>query len=169
MLLWVFSSIAEADQYQDQINRFFPGFQILDPTEFWRSIQDKNPKRHPGLITGKFNNDDLEDFAALIRSKKSVWREKWKYYAYEGRIVVCHDTKGGNYQCMALSQLGYARRSGAYFKSGFYLKRRDPGRVGCWDKDAIATTDIIENVGDTTASAFFWQPDGTYRKCVTAD
>jgi hypothetical protein len=50
-----------------------------------------------------------------------------------------------------------------------YLKRRDPGRVGCWDKDAIATTEIIENVGDVAASAFFWQPDGTYRKCVTAD
>ncbi len=162
VLLWTFSSIAQAEQYQDQIDRFFPAFQILGPTEFWGFIQDKNLKRNPGLITGKFNNDDFEDVAALIRSKKPVKQDKWDRYA--ARVVVCHGAKGGGYQCIKLGEFSYSGTS------RFYLKRRVPGRVGCWDDtDAIATTDIIEQVTDVAASAFFWQPDGTYRKCVTAD
>lgn len=163
MLLWAFSCTAQAEQYQDQIDRFFPGFQVLGPTEFWGFIRDKNLKRHPGLVTGKFNSDDLEDFAVLIRGKEPVWQKKWNYYDYEGRVVVCHGTKNGEYQCIKLGEFRYVRTS------RFYLERRNPGRVGCKDKDAIATTDIIEQVTDVAASGFFWQPDGTYRECVTSD
>jgi hypothetical protein len=158
------AATAPANKYQKQIDRFFPGFQILGPTEFWKFIDDKNVKR--SLITGKFNNDELEDFAALIRSKEPVRRgvfhtDKWDYH--DGQVVVCHGAKGEDYQCIKLGEFSYVGGSPSY------LKRRDPGPVGCWDRDAIAATDIIEQVTDVAASAFFWQPDGTYRECVTGD
>ena len=162
MCIFAFSGsvTSSADQYQDQIDRFFPGFQILDRTEFWKFINDKNLKRHPGLITGKFNDDDLEDFAAIIRSKTKKQRGSYEYY--DGKIVICNGTPKGGFQCQAVQEWGF-------IKSRSYLKKRSAGPVGCWETSVEVTTDIVDAIADVAASAYFYQPDGTYKRCTTSD
>ncbi len=59
---------ARADEYQEAITKVFPGFQILSRSEFTEEIQ-KSVKTHPALVTGRFNDDDVPDFAAIIRAK----------------------------------------------------------------------------------------------------
>ena len=154
------AATAPADEYQEHIDKSFPGFQILDRSEFWKFIRDMNMKEHPGLITGTFNDDDLEDFAAIIRRKTKKQRGSYEYY--DGKIVICNGTPKGGFQCQAVQEWGF-------IKSSYYLKKRSAGPVGCWETTVEATTDIVADITDVAAGAFFYQPDGTYKRCTTAD
>ena len=60
-------------EYQDAISKTFPGYQILSPSEISLDEEEMGAelynkvKSSPGLIVGKFNDESIEDFAALIR------------------------------------------------------------------------------------------------------
>src|SRR5882672_7949473 len=92
-----------ADEYQDQIAKAFPGFEILTRSDFTEEIQ-QTVKTNPALVKGRFNSDLLEDFAAIIldRSKQYGQPGAGKYYL--GKHVVCHGAGKGRYQCQALKE-----------------------------------------------------------------
>lgn len=151
---------AHADQYQDAIAKAFPGFQIMSRSEFHAEVQ-KNVKTNPALITGQFNNDDLEDFAAIIRSgvKQQAAPGKTRY---DGKSVVCHGLPLKGYDCQVLGTMDI------YPDLDFYLKRVPPGfscllpngkRIKA-KKDGVGTTDILSFGG-----VKMYMPDGTYYEC----
>src|SRR5512134_2023003 len=80
-----------ADFFQDQITKSFRGFLIMDYSEFDPDIR-KNLDSNPALVTGDFNYDKFEDFAALIRDtgKKRYIAGESSYDYYETKLVACN-------------------------------------------------------------------------------
>jgi hypothetical protein len=157
---------ALADEYQDAIAKAFPGFKILSRTEFKKEIQ-KTVKSNPGLITGRFNDDELIDFAAIIRDDS---KQKTPFGAeyYRGMSVVCHAEDKGSYACQMLGQ------GAIFFPHHVYLARAEPGTVGCYDEYGKKVRRIVKRnaIGverDNSASVRIHQPDGSYFNCITAD
>ena len=138
-LLAGLTGAAVADEYQDAISKAFPGFQILGSSEI-KLNKDFDPeiynkvKDRPGLIAGRFNSDQLMDFAALIRGSKLIhipedkakliWAED-NYY--EGYVVVCLGRTQGGYECTKL-ETDPLRIHLPY--DGF-LEKFPPGTAGC--------------------------------------
>ena len=157
---------AHADEYQDAITKAFPGFKIMSRTEFTKEIQ-KTVKGNPALITGRFNDDELLDFAAMIRSDSKQKGQLGGEY-YRGMYVVCHGINNGGHACQILGQ-------GAFFlPHHVYLTRADPGTVGCYDDHGKKVPHVVKRnaVGTettNTASLRIHQPDGSYFNCITAD
>jgi hypothetical protein len=62
------------------------------------------------LITGMFNDDDLEDFAAIIRSKnkKRYVGGGADYQYYETKTVICHGMLEDGYRCLQLAGVNYS-------------------------------------------------------------
>jgi hypothetical protein len=156
---------ALADEYQDAIAKSFPGFKILSRTEFKKEIQ-KTVKGNPGLITGKFNDDELVDFAAIIRDDSKQKTHLGDEY-YRGMFVVCHARDKQPYACQILGQ------SAISLPFFLYLYRVEPRKVVCHDannkkveqiikRNAIGTADIVRGVG---ISLEIHQPDGSYLTC----
>lgn len=108
-----------ADQYQDAIAKAFPGFHIMSRSEFHPEIQ-KKVKSNPALITGRFNNDDLDDFAAIIRNDVKKQSSSGKTL-YDGKFVVCHGSRPQGYACQ---QTGTRV---VYQDLELYLERVPPG------------------------------------------
>ena len=157
---------ALADEYQDAIAKSFPGFKILSRTEFKKEIQ-KTVKGNPGLITGKFNDDELVDFAAIIRDDSKQKTHLGDEY-YRGMFVVCHAEDKGSYACQMLGQGAIS------FPHHIYLVRVVPGTVGCYDEygkkiPRVVKRNAIGSESSNVASVRIHQPDGTYLNCVTAD
>jgi hypothetical protein len=112
-LLAGLASGAMGDEYQDAISKAFPGFQILGSSEI-RRLDGLEPERynkvkdHPGLIVGRFNSDQVIDFAALIRGSKLIHISEdkaklvWAEDCYEGYLVVCLGMAQGGYECTKL-------------------------------------------------------------------
>jgi hypothetical protein len=137
-LLAGLTGAAVANEYQDAISKAFPGFQILGPSEI-RRLDGLEPERYnkvkdrPGLIVGRFNSDQVMDFAALIRGSKLIHISEdkaklvWAEDYYEGYLVVCLGRAQGGYECTKLEtdplhiQLPY---------NGF-LEKIPPGSEGC--------------------------------------
>ena len=101
---------AEYAKYQDAIGKAFPGFRILSPSEIMLDKKEMGVKLYnkvkssPGLIVGKFNDDNIGDFAALTRNttKKSYKRTlQGEVLAefYEAHLVVCYGLGGGKFDC----------------------------------------------------------------------
>jgi hypothetical protein len=154
---------ARADEYQDAIARAFPGFQILNPSEFNTEIQG-TVKGNPGLITGRFNDDDLDDFAAIIRENPIRPREQGGRKYYLGKRVICHGSGTGQYRCQVLSQMPI------FLPYGTYVSRVSPGKVQCNGETAVTIKrDAVGFESSNVAVAYIYQPGGSYRKCVTAD
>jgi len=157
---------AHADEYQDAIAKAFPGFKIMSRTEFTREIQ-KVVKGNPALITGRFNDDELVDFAAIIRDDSKQKTHLGAEY-YRGMFVVCHALSKGGHACQILGQ-------GAISLPHYvYLTRAEPGTVGCHDDSGkkvprVINRDAIGIETANTASVEIHQPDGSYLTCVTAD
>ena len=162
VLTWLLCacSPARADQYQDAIAKAFQGFHILSRSEFDPEIQ-KEVKGNPALITGRFNDDDLEDFAAIIRSDVKKLSSGKTYY--DGKFVVCHAGNNG-YKCQSLGTRA------VYQGLELYLHRVGPG-VSCLlpngkriktRRDAIGTTMVPSLAG----SVQMYMPDGTYYECA---
>jgi len=120
------SSVAWADKYQDAVAKAFPGYQILSRSEFSQKIQEA-VKSNPGLITGRFNDDELEDFAALIRSEVGQKGHSGEYY--RGMIVVCHALDEERHTCQALTRMPI------FLPYALHLNRVGPGLVGCIEDD----------------------------------
>jgi hypothetical protein len=166
LALWLLcmSSLAWADKYQDAIMKAFPGFQILSRSEFRAEIQ-KDVKGNPGLITGRFNNDDLEDFAAIIRDNS---KQKTPFGAeyYRGMIVVCHAADTQRYTCQVLGTRAISLPNELYLYRvgpGFNCRNDDGTESGITVKrDAIGTAMVPSNA----ASVDIYMPDGKYFNCA---
>jgi hypothetical protein len=187
-------SPALADEYQDAVNKTFPGFQILGPSEI-RLNKDLDPKLYdkvkdrPGLIVGRFNSDNVMDFAALIRESRLIHVPEDKANRvrpddyYEGYLVVCLGRAQGGYECTKM-ETDPLRIHLPY--DGF-LEKFSPGIAGCSSlgktfkapkprRDLNVLEEEESNVDirfstDAVAlfrSAYFIyvpQPRGMYRKC----
>lgn len=153
--------LARADQYQDAVTKAFPGFQIMDRSEFHSEIQ-KKVKSNPALITGRFNNDDLEDFAAIIRSNVKKQFSSGKPY-YDGKFVVCHGLRTQGYACQELGTRAVYQGLELYLHSvapGFSCLQPDGKRIKA-KTDGIGTTMIPSSAG----SIQMYMPGGMYYDC----
>ena len=158
---------AHADEYQDAIAKAFPGFRIMSRTEFTKEIQ-KTVKGNPALITGRFNDDELVDFAAILRDDSKQKTHLGAEY-YRGMFVVCHAEHKGGYACQVLGQGGAIS-----IPHHAYLTRAEPGTVGCYDDHDKKVPHVVKRnaIGmetANTASVRIHQPDGSYFNCITAD
>lgn len=157
---------AHADEYQDAITKAFPGFKIMSRAEFTKEIQ-KAVKGNPALITGRFNDDELVDFAAIIRTETKQKGHLGAEY-YRGMFVVCHAEDKGGYACQILGQRAI------FFPHHIYLVRAEPGTVGCYDDHGkkvprVVKRNAIGTESSNVAGAWIHQPDGSYFDCTTAD
>jgi hypothetical protein len=151
-----------ADEYQDAITKVFPGFKSLSRSEFSAEIQG-TVKGNPGLITGRFNDDDLEDFAAIIREIAIRPGEYGAREYYPGKRIICHGLGTGQYRCQVLSE------TPIFLPYGTYVSRVSPGKVKCGERAVTIKRDAVGFESSNAAVAYIYQPDGSYRKCVTAD
>lgn len=126
------SPLVLADQYQDAIDKAFPGFRIMSPQEIklYKEEMDKEVynrvKDHPGLATGKFNADDVVDFAALIRGAEKKIDQMGNPY-YDGYFVICYGLTNGGFDCVTMSQ----RPREYHLPFGWYLTKVSPGEQSC--------------------------------------
>jgi hypothetical protein len=194
-LLAGLTGAAVADEYQDAISKAFPGFQILGPSEI-RRLDGLEPERYnkvkdrPGLIVGRFNSDQVMDFAALIRGSKLIHISEdkaklvWAEDYYEGYLVVCLGRAQGGYECTKL-ETDPLRIHLPY--NGF-LEKFSPGIAGCTslgkpfkapkprrdlnvleetesNVDIRFNTDAIALIESAYYFIYLPQPRGMYRKC----
>src|SRR5712691_7597652 len=103
MSLMAWTTGAQADEYQDQIAKAFAGFEILTRSDFTEEIQ-QTVKTNPALVKGRFNNDLLEDFAAIILDRSTQYGQQGERKYYLGKYVVCHGSGKGRYQCQVLKE-----------------------------------------------------------------
>lgn len=156
---------ADADKYQDAVAKAFPGFHILTRSEFDPEIQ-KMVEGNPALITGRFNDDDLEDFAALIRGDVKRKSRSGKDY-YRGMEVVCHAGDEQRYACQTLGQ-------GSFFLPlKEYLHRVGPGNIRCSKDDGTETDVKVKRdaigssmVGTNGGAVQIYTTNGTYLRCT---
>lgn len=158
-----------ADVFQDQISKSFPGYMIMDYTEFDTDIL-KNLDSNPAFVTGNFNYDGYEDFAALIRGKTSqryIAGER-SYDYYETRLVACHGLGHGRYYCAALS-------SGVTIIPEYhYLVKHPPGKLNCRSPAGDPVEAETEFIGWASAKSwatgggeiqYAYQLSGSYMRC----
>lgn len=164
--LFCVCSVARADEYQDAIAKAFPGFQIMSRSEFDPQVR-KEVKGNPGLITGHFNDDELEDFAAIIRSNVKQKFPSGKDH-YSGKFVVCHRLPKRGYSCEVLGTRIVDQ------DLDLYLHRVPPGfscpEDGGRKSRSVTKRDAIgfAAVGSNPASVHIYTR-GTYVTCVTGD
>ena len=116
LLLAGFLPPAYSDQYQEAIDKAFPGYRILGPSEVGLIKEEMNQdlynrvKDHPGLAAGKFNSDKIPDFAAIIRgaTKKTIPADPASKRGatdyYDGYFVVCFGRAQGGYRCHKMDE-----------------------------------------------------------------
>jgi hypothetical protein len=162
-----------ADIFQDQITKSFRGFVIMSPYEFEQDIQ-KNLNTNPAFVVGKFNDDEFEDFAALIRGevKKRYIDAKGSYDYFELKLVVCHGLGHKRYTCQELLT------TVTLPPEFHYLMKHSPGKINCdlpESKDPDIKTDSIDwrsSIGwssETNYVRYVHQRDGSYSHCTIAD
>ena len=147
--LLIVSSAVLADPYQDAIDKAFPGFQIMSPQDiklYKEEMDEKvfnNVKDRPGLATGKFNTDDILDFAALIRRPEKRTDQSGNA-RYDGYLVICYGLATGGFDCVSMSPSPRAYR----LPFGWYLIKVSPGKHLCYSLRQIDTqkkqTDVEE-------------------------
>lgn len=139
ILLAGFLSPAYADQYQDAINKTFPGYRILSPSEIRldkkemeREIYNR-VKNSPGRIVGKINSDNIVDFAALIRSStRKILPEdppskRPAMAYYDGYLAVCYGLGAGQYKCEKLDE----KPLRMFMPTDYFLEKVSPGKQFC--------------------------------------
>lgn len=132
------SSTAIPAEYQAAISKVFPDYQILRPSEISLNKKEMGAelynkvKASPGLIRGKFNDDNIEDFAALIRNltKKSYVQTLQGEVTgefYEAHLAVCYGLGGGKFDCTkiprAFDEVGLS--------TDWVLNKTGPGKYFC--------------------------------------
>ena len=192
-LLAGLTGAAVADEYQDAISKAFPGYQILGPSEI-KLDKDLDPriynkvKDRPGLIVGRFNSDQVMDFAALIRGSKLIHISEdkanrvWADDYYEGYLVVCLRRAQGGYDCTKLE----TDPLHIHLPYNGFLEKFSPGIAGCTSlgktfkapkprrplsfEETESNVDIRFNTDaialfDSAYFIYLPQPRGMYRKC----
>ena len=139
----------------------------MSRSEFSQEIQEA-VKGNPGLITGRFNEDELEDFAAIIRNDVKEKARTGEYYG--GMVAVCHALDKERYTCRALTEIPI------FLPYELYLNRVGPRKVrGCLEGSGKETEVRIKRdaVGfrtlRNTAGVYIYQPSGSYVHCTTSD
>jgi hypothetical protein len=139
--------------YQDVISNFFPDHRILTPHEIVLNKNEIGPKLYdkmktsPSLIVGKFNDDKIEDFAALTRNIEK------KYYQltpqgevveelYWAHLVACFGLGGGKYNCLVVP--GAFRRVG--LSTDWALNITGPGIYHCTSTKKLDLSHGLEPV-----------------------
>jgi hypothetical protein len=158
------------EPYEAHIAKAYPGARLLARSDFQSWILRDFKQGHPGLRTGRFNDDELEDFAAMIRPDSTGG------IRYEA--VVCHALPQGGYDgCQQLGKGGNARAGTVRF----YLTAYGPRKVVCLEpvvgrygadlveKPIELKTYAIGYETDVAAGLYMYQPDGSYAECTTAD
>jgi hypothetical protein len=127
---------AHCDVYGNAIGKAFPGFRILAASEISLAREEMKPEAfdrrmaNPGIVTGHFNADGIEDFAAIIRS------EDRKFFAdeppdrqrmYAGHLVVCFGRGQKTYDCKRID----AGAMRIEIPHHWYLDRVAAGTVRC--------------------------------------
>jgi hypothetical protein len=166
VFLAAWATRAQAEEYQDQIAKAFPGFEILTRSDFTADIQ-QIVKTNPALTTGHFNGDKLEDFAAIILNRPTQYGQQGEKKYYLGKHVVCHGAEEGRYQCQVLKE----ERMHLPYDS--YLRRVRPRKLKCITDKHLAVAEISlqrDSIGwaspDQGAGVYVFQSDGTYRECI---
>jgi hypothetical protein len=158
--LFCMCSAARADEYQNAIAKAFPGFQIMTRSEFHAEIR-KTVEGNPALIIGRFNNDEVKDFAAIIRSNATEPSQSGKAH-YRGKFVVCHGLGKSGYACQELGTRA------VYGNLELYLYRVGPG-FACVDADGKRIKTKRDAIGTVMvpsyASSVDVYADGTYSTC----
>ncbi len=130
--------------YQAAIEDAFPGHQILAPSEialFKDELGDalfNQIKDHPSLTTGKFNDDNIEDFAALLKdtSLKTYHLGSEGAVNYEtrkGYLAICYGLGKAKYDCLKISGEGVGLR----FPHPSALSKTSPGKYLCTDGEEV--------------------------------
>ena len=157
---------ALADEYQDQIAKAFAGFEILARSDFTEQIRTLVKTANPALVKGRFNSDQLEDFAAIILDRSAQYGQQGEGKYYLGKYVVCHGAGKGRYQCRILKE----ERIHLPYQN--YLQRVSPGKLECTiDKDLNVAEITLQRdairwgAPDGGSGVYIYQPDGTYSEC----
>lgn len=138
------TSHAMSNPYQAAINNAFPDHQILTPSEialYKDEIGDalyNKIKDNPGLTVGKFNNDNIEDFAALL---KDTTLKKYHldsegavdYETFKGYLAICYGLGNEKYDCLKVSGQGGEFR----FPQPSALSKTSPGKYLCTDGNDV--------------------------------
>ena len=189
-----------SDEYQDAISKAFPGYQILSPSEILLPKKEMGSKLYnkvkvsPSLIVGKFNDDQIGDFAALIRNST----KKTDTVTMDGKVIASHDFYGGSLVvCYGLGEAKYdCSRIPRLFHeptlpANFALNKTGPGKYSCailrelnMDNDRepfdsaygekrnanlVVHADVINFIKTTNSGEklqFFFQPGTDLMECV---
>lgn len=183
-------SPALADEYQDVISKAFPGYHILGPSDIrlYKEHMDQKiydrVKDRPGTAVGKFNPDQLPDFAALIRGtikKRNTFGNDY----YDGYLVVCYGLEAGGFDCvkMSLSPREFHLPLGWYLEKvvpGKHLcrelmkldtQKKESGREGKHEVNITTTTDSIgyfRTLGNGDVM-YVHQGKTVYAECILTD
>ena len=154
--------------FEENIHRKFPDHQILAKSEF-----KKTPALvvQPGLVTGQFNEDRFEDFAAMIRSPNmkiyGEGRSSYKYF--DGKVVVCHVMREKSFQCRILSEVSVLRHQESYLVLVKPQKTLCLGDNGKKEMVIVKADAIGWHQPEKAASHYFLAEEGKYKNCVTRD
>ena len=129
-----------ANPYQAAIEKAFPNHRILAPSEialYKNELGDalfNQIKDNPGLTIGRFNNDNIEDFAALLKDTtlKTYHLDSEGAVDYEtlkGYLAICYGLGNANFDCLKVSGQGSEFR----FPQPSALSKTGPGKYLCTD------------------------------------
>ena len=129
-------------QHQQVIAQHYPGFRILEASDF-EAFKQKGFKDgvNGGLIVGRFNFDTTADFAALIVPANTTRYEAGSdsYDFYGGKLVVCFGATSGAFRCEAEDRI-------ITLPHDTELARIPPGRYKCYGDSGVVTQ--IDSVGE---------------------
>ncbi len=153
-------------QSQQVIAQHYPGFRILNPSDF-EAWQQKGIKDgvYGGLVVGQFNFDTTMDFAALIVPAKTTRYEagSGSYDYYAGKLLVCFGATNGTFRCEAEDRL-------ITLPHDTELARIPPGRYDCYgDRGVVTQIDSVGEGSEKGSDFVIRNRDGSTRHCITAD
>ncbi len=166
VFLMAVTALAHSNGYQDQVIKKFPDFEILTRSEFAKFINNI-VETNPALIAGQFNDDDLEDFAAIIINRSKQLGQHGEDLYHLGKYIVCHGAGKGQYRCQVLREVQI------FLPYEGYLYRKVPGKIKCSINQKLNKTETAlqkDAIGwvlvDRGSGLYIYQTDGTYSECL---
>jgi hypothetical protein len=182
LVLFSISTFVTADEinrekYQQVVEKHYPGFRILNITDFADSLRKKVHDGYSGaLIVGNFDFDKYSDFAAIIVSSEARHNEHdFDYNYYVGKEVVCSGNEH-DFDCRALSnavldvRLPYSDGYLAKVPAGIHdCQESNEEETKSWTKKVKTEIDSIESVFGPASGFTVLFRDGTSYRCTTSD
>lgn len=161
-----------SDDVTNTLNDYYPDYQLVEPALFFSEIIKDHKGENPALVIGRFNDDDVDDFVALLRSRElkigQIKQPSREYF--DGKLVVCHGGIDARYNCQVLSD--NLRLSKTY---GAYIVKKAPGEIRCVGEGSFT---IMKNKNETISHVFwnravvdyiYFKKDGKYIECISGD